>query len=235
MAIAESQALLTAEQYAAGPDSERHTELVRGKVIEMSPAGGRHGKVCHLVNVIVGVFVAEHDLGHVFANDDRAHNRERNPDSVRGPDICIFQLRTPPRAAWSAVLGFFDIPPDVAFEVRSPNDPWSKLTGKASEYIEAGVRAVCILDPDDNTIYVQRTEGRPKTLNSDDDLLLPEIAESFRMPCRIRFGSTSSERRATTVKFRSFRYSSTARFSASLSSLGKRWPAALLPGWVVSK
>ena len=35
--------LLTAEEFARIPDDDFHYELVEGRVVRMSPPGGRHG------------------------------------------------------------------------------------------------------------------------------------------------------------------------------------------------
>ena len=181
MATTESQLLLTAEEYASHPDSGRPTELVRGKVIEVSPAGGQHGYVCHLIDRIVGTFVAEHGLGRMLPNDTGVAT-ERNPDSVRGPDVAFFSFARLPRGPLPR--GFIEVPPDVAFEVRSPTDRWSKLMAKVYEFLNAGVTVVCVFEPDSRQIRVERADGPPQILDPDDDLALPEIAESFGVAVR---------------------------------------------------
>jgi Uma2 family endonuclease len=44
-----SPALLTAEEYLRLPDSDRPTELVRGRVVAMNVPKPRHGQVCSRV------------------------------------------------------------------------------------------------------------------------------------------------------------------------------------------
>ena len=55
MAIGE--ALLTVEEYAHMPDDGRHTELVRGRIVEVPPPNFHHG--------IVSAEIAYHFMAHV--------------------------------------------------------------------------------------------------------------------------------------------------------------------------
>ena len=181
MATTESQSLLTAEQYALLPDSGLPTELVRGKIVEMNRPFPRHGQVCGEAYYILKSFVKLHDLGHVLSNDFGVIT-ERSPDSVRGPDVAFFSYARVPRGRlpnW-----YLDVPPEVVIEVRSPSDRWVTLTAKATEYLDAGVAVVCLLDPDNDSIHVMRAEQPTVKLGPDDELTLPEMHPSFRVPVR---------------------------------------------------
>jgi Uma2 family endonuclease len=52
--------------------------------------------------------------------------------------------------------GFFDGPPDAAFEVVSPNDSYSEVEEKTLDWLRAGVRAVVIVDPRTKSARVHR-------------------------------------------------------------------------------
>ena len=182
MATTESQSLLTAEQYGMLPDSGRPTELVRGKVVEMNMPYPYHGFVCGCAYYILKSFAMQHDLGWVMSNDSGVIT-ERNPDSVRGADVCFYSYARVPKGQLPQ-RRYLDVMPEIVVEVRSPSDRWSKLTGKASEYLDAGVGVVCMLDPETRTIYVQRLDQPPLKLEPDDELTLPEMHEAFRVPVR---------------------------------------------------
>jgi Uma2 family endonuclease len=72
----------------------------------------------------------------------------------------------------------------LVIDVRSEFDRWSKLFAKASEYLDAGVGVVCLLDPDSDSIYVVRGDQPPLKLGQDEELTLPELHDSFRVPVR---------------------------------------------------
>ncbi len=179
MATAESQSLLTAEQFAALPDDGRITELVRGRIIEMPPPGFLHGRLCFVVTQIVGKYVTEHDLGYVVCNDSGVVT-ERNPDSVRGADVAFYSYARIPKG--HSPDPYPDVAPDVVFEIRSPSVRWAKVMAKATEYLNAGVNVVCVLDPATRRIVVERIDGPPETLGGNTDLHLPEIDDGFRVP-----------------------------------------------------
>ena len=178
MATTESQSLLTAEQYALLPDSGRPTELVRGKIIEMNVPYPRHGQVCVAAVDILNSFAKQHDLGHVLSNDSGVLT-ERNPDSVRGADVSFCSYARVPRGPLPP--GYLSAPPEVVIEVRSDRDRWTKLLDKATEYLDAGVSVVCLLDPDHDSIHAIRADEPPLKLGPDDELTLPEMHESFRV------------------------------------------------------
>ncbi len=178
MATTESQSLLTAEQYALLPDNRRPTELVRGKIVEMNVPYPRYGLVCAAAAGILRSFVTKHDLGRVMSNDSGVIT-ERNPDSVRGADVSFYSFARVPRGRLPS--GYFAVSPAVVIEVRSDSDRWSKLVNKATEYLDAGVSVVCLLDPDEDTIYVMRPDQPPLKLGPEEELALPELHESFRV------------------------------------------------------
>jgi Uma2 family endonuclease len=178
MATTESQSLLTAEQYALLPDNGQPTELVRGKVLETNVPYPAHGRVCFRASQILGAFAEQYGLGWVLTNDSGVIT-ERNPDSVRGADVSFYSYARVPRGRLPR--GYLAVPPEVVIEVRSDSDRWSKLMKKASEYLDAGVAVVCLLDADHDSIYVMRADQPPLKLGPDDELTLPEMHESFRV------------------------------------------------------
>src|SRR5438874_3942726 len=68
---------------------DRHFELERGKVVEMSRPGERHGFICGNVTRILGNFTFQRRKGYVCSNDTGVI-LERNPDTVRGPDVQLY-------------------------------------------------------------------------------------------------------------------------------------------------
>lgn len=75
----------------------------------------------------------------------------------------------------------------MVFEVRSPSDRMSDLYTKVSEYIKAGVKVVCLIDPDKATVLVYPGEEFPRLLGANDELTLPEVLPDFRIAVRQLF------------------------------------------------
>src|SRR5262245_46508192 len=145
------QGLLTAEQFRLLPDTGRPSELVRGRVVEMSLPAPRHGYYCGNICRVVGNHVAAKGLGRVMTNDSGVIT-ERDPDTVRGGDVVYYSYERLARGPLPE--GYLNVAPELVFEVRSPSDRWTKITAKVGEYLEAGVLIVCVLDPADERLVI---------------------------------------------------------------------------------
>ena len=64
-------------------------ELDRGRVVEMSRPGIRHGVVCANVSFMLVAFTRQRNRGIVISND-AGLIVERDPDSVFGPDVFLY-------------------------------------------------------------------------------------------------------------------------------------------------
>jgi Uma2 family endonuclease len=151
----------------------------------MNMPGFRHGDVCRRVAQVVGNFIDERSLGRVTGNDAGVITA-RNPDTVRGPDIAYYSFERLP--ADVVPVGYPSVAPEVVFEVLSPSDHWSDALGKAGEYLRAGVRVVCVVDPETRTATLCRPDAAPLTRGEDQSLELPELHAEFAVPLRAFFG-----------------------------------------------
>jgi Uma2 family endonuclease len=128
------------------------------------------------VGILIGSYVRERGLGRVVGNDSGILT-ERNPDTVRGADMAFYSYaRVPPGPL---PQGYLDVLPELVFEVRSPTDRWPRVLRKVSEYLDAGVTAVCVLDQVSETVQVYRVDEATRTLHGDDELKLPDILRDF--------------------------------------------------------
>jgi Uma2 family endonuclease len=176
--MATVQSLLTAEQYAALPDLEGHHELVRGEIVFMNMPSFRHGHICAKIARISGYYVDMHDLGRVLSNDSGVIT-QRGPDTVRGADVAFYSYAAVPKGEHPVM--YAARPPEAVFEVKSRDDRWSRIHEKAAEYLEAGVRVICVLDPDTETVAVHHSERPVQSLKADDELTLPDVLGDFRV------------------------------------------------------
>jgi Uma2 family endonuclease len=171
-----TEPLYTAEEYARLPDQGIPTELVKGKVVTMNLPAPRHGEICITLGILIGPYVLEHRLGRLVGNDSGIIT-EHNPDTVRGADVAFYSYsRVPPGPL---PRGYLSALPELVFEVRSPTDRWVRVLRKVTEYLDAGVTAVCVLDEVSETVHVYRADELPQTLHGDDELRLPDILGDF--------------------------------------------------------
>lgn len=168
--------LLTAEEFGCLPDEGFPSELVRGKIERHDITTPLHGLVCANVTYVVGSFVRRYRLGWTFSRTGVI--TERDPDTVRGPDItfCSYKRllkRSLPKR------GYLSVAPELAFEVRSPDDRWSKLQVKVTEYFDAGVLAICVVEPKDEFVMVYTPDAASQRLSGNDLLRVPSVLPGF--------------------------------------------------------
>jgi Uma2 family endonuclease len=77
--------------------------------------------------------------------------------------------------------GYLEKVPDLVFEILSESDRWSSLLAKVAEYLDAGVTAVCILDPTDETAYVYQGDRPVRILTAAQEFALPDMLGDFRV------------------------------------------------------
>jgi Uma2 family endonuclease len=80
--------LLTAEDLLRMPQESIRSDLTRGELIRMTPAGARHGQIAGNFLIKLGAYVAGKRMGRVFAAET-GFILSRDPDTVRGPDVAF--------------------------------------------------------------------------------------------------------------------------------------------------
>jgi len=170
---------MTAEEYLRLTDLVEPTELVRGEVLTMNPPASRHGQICNKVGRIVGDFAEVNDLGHVLSNDSGVIT-QRNPDTVRGADVAFYSYTKVPKGPLPA--GYLPVPPDIIFEVLSPSERRSALLTKVAEYLDVGVKVVCVLDDEPRRADLYFVDKPTETFEADSVLEFPTLLPGFSVP-----------------------------------------------------
>lgn len=176
-----TETLLTAEEYGQLPDNGRRTELVRGRIVPLNMPYPRHGEICVQIIRLVSRFLDNHDIGRLVCNDAGTIT-ERGPDTVRGMDVGYFSYTRVPKGRLPR--RYLDVSPELVFEVRSSGDRWTRIHAKVSEYLAAGVLAICVVDEQTETATIFRADQPPQVLRADDELSLPDILPDFRVTVR---------------------------------------------------
>lgn len=106
---------------------------------------------------------------------------ERGPDTVRGPDISFFSYSRIPKGA--SLEGYAQVAPEVVFEVRSPSDRWPRMLERVSEFLNAGVLAVYVVDAKKETVtaFDAESDQPDRTFEGDDELTFPEPLSGLRI------------------------------------------------------
>ncbi len=180
-----TKTLVTLEEYAAMP-GDRLTELVRGEVVEVPSPGDRYGAYCATVVGLLWEWSPRNSKGVILSNDTGLVV-DRDPDTVRGPDVMfISKGRLPP----SGFTGdWIRVPPDLVVEVRSPSERWAAVIDKVGQYLQAGVREVWVLDPPRRSVHAYRPEPDAEpTVLAEACELTTDVLPGFRCTAGDFFG-----------------------------------------------
>ncbi|MGI8496258.1 MAG: Uma2 family endonuclease [Gemmatimonadaceae bacterium] len=167
---------MTAEQLLVSPLARERVELVAGAIRPMTPTGAPHACISSNLLIALGRHVKDRALGALFP-EQAGFLLRRSPDTVRCPDIAFVAAhRLPPGGVRQ---GYLDVAPDLAVEILSPSDRPPAVSSKVSEYLEAGVRGVWIVDPDSRTVTIFARDGRAEVRQESDVLDGGDVVPGF--------------------------------------------------------
>ena len=173
--------LLTADNLLRLYDKGVRGELIRGVLHETMPAGLRHGKIAMRLGGRIDAHVAPAGLGHVFGSDAGVL-LERNPDTVREPDVAYVSAERLPLDV--EITGYCPVAPDLVVEIKSPSDSEREVDDKATMWLHFGVRMALVIDPEAGTIKVRQSDLPTVVLTMDDTLEGGEVLPGFSCPVR---------------------------------------------------
>ena len=178
MTTATATGLVTAEDLLAMPDDGYCYELVKGALTaKMPPPGFEHGAVVGRFAAALGSYADENDYGTVV--DNAGFLLEADPDTVRAPDVAWLA----PGRVVGSVPGYPGVIPDLAVEVKSPNDSRREMRERALMWLRYGSREVWVAIPYPVVSVIRYRPGQqPVTLYEDDVLDGGDLLPGFRVP-----------------------------------------------------
>lgn len=171
---------LTADDLFRIPDDGYHRyELVEGRLLTMTPAGGRHGVIVGRLHVALGAHVEQAHLG-VVLSADTGFKLESGPDTVRAPDVAFVARERISRGGIPEA--FWQGAPDLAVEVLSPSDRRWDMEQKIAQYLRLGVKEVWFVDPAARRFTIYQPHESPRVLDESDTLESAELLPGFQYP-----------------------------------------------------
>jgi len=177
--MAETRTKMTAGELLRLPDDGKRRELVEGELREMTPAGARHGRTAMRMGSLLDQHATTNRLGIVLAAET-GFRISRDPDTVRAPDVSfVARGRVPPEGAPE---GYWDLAPDLAAEVVSPNDTAAEVQSKVQMWLETGVRLVWVVYPNTRSVVAYESLKEISTLIAGDTLSGGSVVPGFECP-----------------------------------------------------
>ena len=168
----------TASELYAMPDDGFRYELVKGELRRTSPAGGEHGAVIWNLSGLLAPHVKV--IGQGFGAET-GFKIASDPDTVRAADIAFVRRERIPEGG--IPKNFWEIAPDLVVEVISPGDTYSEVEEKVEDWLNAGVRAVWVIDSKRRCVTVYRSLTDVTRLSEGEELDGGDVVPGFR--CKV--------------------------------------------------
>jgi Uma2 family endonuclease len=118
-------------------------------------------------------------MGHVCSND-MGLLLERDPDTVRGPDVVLYLER---RSYADLETKYPERLPALVVEVISPTDRAARMLRRVTQFLTKGVSMVWVLDPEGRDLTVYRPNATPVLVGAGEELTGYDVLPDFR--CKV--------------------------------------------------
>lgn len=170
----------TASELYGMPDDGFRYELVKGELRKMSPSGSEHAVIIGKLTVRLGQHVEANNIG-IYFGAEAGFKIASDPDTVRAPDLAFVRRERIPESG--IPKKFWPGAPDLAVEVISPGDTYNEVNEKVKDWLEAGTRAVWIVNPRQRIVSVCRSMTDVTFLSEEDELDGGDVVPGFR--CKV--------------------------------------------------
>ena len=174
------------EQYADAPENrDRLLELIDGEILEKVPTE-QHVMIVILIAHWLLNFILTNSIKGRVVTEVRYRSKE-DRRNARIPDVSY-------RAGSNPLTKKGSVPelPDIAIEVKSPDDSLKDMRSKARYYLANGTKLVWLVEPQKRFVEVYSLDDEQLLLEGemlDGGSVLPD----FQMPVSAIFEDTAAE------------------------------------------
>ena len=118
------------------------------------------------------------DLGAVY--NETGFLLVSDPDTVRAPDASFISRERLNKVGETD--GYWPGAPDLVVEVISPNDRYTEVEAKVSEWLNAGSRMVIVVNPRRRAVRVHRSPTEIDDLVEGDTIDGSDVVPGWSMP-----------------------------------------------------
>ena len=156
---------VTIEEFLQLPETEPASEFINGQIIQKAMPQGEHSQLqidlCETINQIAKpqkIAKAFPELRGVFGG------------LAIVPDIAVFRWERIPRVSSGRIANRFEIYPDWAIEILSPDQKYKQVLAKLLHCAEYGTELGWLLDAEDESILVVDSDRRVREFKNSDRL-----------------------------------------------------------------
>ena|SRR6266404_4381524 len=146
---------VTEEEYLHNPEFQ-HREYVDGLAVPLNVGNKSHSIIQVRCAFAFQAYVRSHPV-YYCATELHCRLIVNGEPHYRLPDVAVVAGDDPSGSP------YLHRSPDLAVEIRSPEDPFTSLLGKADEYFANGARMVWIILPEEQSVVVLSPNAKPRT------------------------------------------------------------------------
>ena len=165
------------EAFSTLPAEPRY-ELINGVLAELMNATFGHERTVGMVIFRLLLFVIPNQLGEIYGSNATYVTEYGPRPTARKPDVSFVAAGRNPQPDTVQ----FDGGPDLAVEVLSPNNTPAEISQKIREYLNAGGKAVWVIDIDARTLTVHTADAPPRILTDADNVDGGDYLPGFACP-----------------------------------------------------
>ncbi len=165
------------EEFIARPENrDRLFELINGEIVEKVPTQ-KHGMIALKSGARILAWIEQGNPGRVAV--EVRHRMPGDKYNSRQPDVSYYADTTTPVVERGAMPRM----PDLAIEIKSPDDSLKDLREKAAYYLANGARMVWLIYPEKRLVTVLTKESED-ILTEADILDGGDVLPGFALPVR---------------------------------------------------
>jgi Uma2 family endonuclease len=176
-----SPSLLAAEhEIVLATQGDPLYEIVNGQRVDLSPMSAYATWLASRLHGRLWPYAEDQGLGTSVT--EMLFVLDAEHDLRRRPDVAFVSTTRWPLDRALPSTGDWDVVPDLAVEVISPNDVFKDVLAKLREYFHYGVQVVWVIAPEEQQVYVYDSPTYVHILTVQDELTGGEVVPGFRMP-----------------------------------------------------
>uniref|UniRef100_B8HPB1 Putative restriction endonuclease domain-containing protein n=1 Tax=Cyanothece sp. (strain PCC 7425 / ATCC 29141) TaxID=395961 RepID=B8HPB1_CYAP4 len=156
---------LTLEEFLELPETKPASEFINAEVMQKPMPQGKHSRLQFKLCNIIAAVTEETKIAGVFPE-----LRCTFGGASIVPDVAIVRWDRIPREGSGQVANRFNLHPDWAIEILSPEQSHAKLLAKLLFCSEQGTELGWLIDPQEESVLIVFTEQRVQILSGNASL-----------------------------------------------------------------
>lgn len=173
---------MTVDQFLSLPEEKPALELIQGAITQKVSPQGKHSSIQADFVECVNAHSRSRRLARAFPELRTTFSGES-----RVPDVSVYLWDRIPRDATGEIANRFELPPDIALEVVSPDQGVNLLTRRCLWFVEHGVQIALLADPVDKSVMSFRAGAAIRPLVGEDRIDLSPVLPDFALTARQLF------------------------------------------------